>query len=99
MKSRENMNKKILLSFDIEEFDIPEEYGIKVNDKEKFMVSLEGFNRILKLLDKINIKATFFTTANFALNNPEIIREASKKHEIGSHSFFHSSFEEKDLKN
>ncbi|MBI5804000.1 polysaccharide deacetylase family protein [Candidatus Pacearchaeota archaeon] len=93
------MDKKILLSFDVEEFDIPEEYGQRLSDEEKFSVSLNGLKNILNLLEKLKIKATLFTTANFALNNIEIIKKAAKVHEISSHNFFHSSFREEDLKN
>lgn len=92
------MVKKILLSFDLEEFDIPEEYGEKLSDKVKFKISLEGVKKIIKLLDKLNIKATFFTTANFAIHNKLLVKELSKKHEIASHGFFHSSFSSDDLK-
>lgn len=91
------MNKYILLSFDIEEFDIPEEYGRKVEEKIQFEVSLKGLKSIISLLDELNIKATFFVTANFAIHNEDIIQEISHKHEIASHGFYHSSFRNEDL--
>jgi len=58
------MNKVVLLSFDVEEFDIPEEYGQILNEREKFRVSLKGLEPILQLLERLNIRATFFTTAS-----------------------------------
>lgn len=91
------MNKVILLSFDIEEFDIPEEYGEAIEDKIKFEVSLKGLKEIILLLERLNITATFFVTANFAINNETIIKEISQKHEIASHGFYHSSFSTEDL--
>lgn len=91
------MNKLILLSFDIEEFDIPEEYGQKIDEQTQFEVSLKGLKLLIHLLDKLNIKATFFTTANFAIHNQAIIREISARHEIASHGFYHSSFKKEDL--
>ena len=92
-----DMDKQILLSFDIEEFDIPEEYGQKVDKKTKIETTREGLKEILRLLDELNIKATFFTTAHFALNNKLLIKKISRKHEIASHSFYHSSFKKDDL--
>lgn len=92
------IDKKILLSFDAEEFDIPEEYGQKIDEETKINVSREGLKGVLALLDRLNIRATFFTTANFALHNQKLIKEISKKHEIASHGFYHSSFSEGDLK-
>jgi len=92
------MDKKILLSFDVEEFDIPEEYGQNIDDNTKFFVSLLGLKKIIALLDKLQIKATFFTTYNFAKQNKKIIRDISKKHEISSHGFSHSNFTKNDFR-
>ena len=33
---------KILLSFDLEEFDIPEEFGQKLSEEEKINITLAG---------------------------------------------------------
>ncbi len=81
------MNKSILLSFDIEEFDIPEEYGQPLEPEIKFEISNRGLSKIIALIEKLDITATFFVTANFALHNPVTIREISKHHEIASHGF------------
>ena len=91
------MNKYILLSFDIEEFDITEEYGQKLDNKTKLNVSALGTRKILALLDKLKINATFFITGYFALKSIALIKDISKKHEIASHGFKHSSFSSKDL--
>lgn len=91
------MKKFVLLSFDIEEFDIPEEYGQLIDEKTKFKISFDGLKTILLLLNDLNIKSTFFVTANFAINHETIIREISQKHEIASHGFYHSSFSLEDL--
>jgi len=55
--------KYILLSFDLEEFDLPREFNIEINDEEMYKISYEGCNNLLKIL---NVKSTFFVTANFA---------------------------------
>lgn len=93
------MIKQVLLNFDLEEFDIPEEYGQKVDPAAKIQVSSMGLTKILGLLDKLNIPATFFTTVYFAKNQPSLIQQLIEKHELASHSISHSSFEKSDLLN
>ncbi|HXB40426.1 MAG TPA: polysaccharide deacetylase family protein [Bacteroidia bacterium] len=88
----------ICLTFDLEEFDLPLEYGQPITNEKQFEVTRQGMEVLLPLLDKHKVEATFFTTANFAQNNSALIKNLSKKHEIASHSFFHASFETSDLK-
>lgn len=82
--------KSILLTFDLEEFDLPKEYNINIEEDEMYKISLEGLINLLNLLNKYDITATFFTTANFGVKYPEILKELSKKHEIASHGYSHS---------
>lgn len=90
----------ILLSFDIEEFDMVFEYGKDISFEDQINISITGTNLILDLLKKHNFKATFFSTATFAQNAPAIIaRIKDEGHELASHSYYHSKFEVKDLKN
>jgi hypothetical protein len=90
------MKNAVLLSFDIEEFDITTEYGQQIPETEIFSVSHQGCKAILKLLDALGIRATLFVTANFALRYPELIRQAAQTHEIASHGFYHSRFARAD---
>ena len=88
----------ILLSFDIEEFDMPFEYGRKIDFKDQMSISIEGTINILDILKKHNVKATFFSTATFAINAQEVIdRIVDEGHEIASHSYFHSDFKVEQL--
>ena len=64
----------ILLSFDIEEFDVPKEHQVDISMEEQIKVSVEGTTRILDCLERNQVKATFFCTANFALHAPDIIK-------------------------
>ena len=83
----------ILLSFDIEEFDMPLEYGKTISFEEQISISIAGSEKILDLLEKYQIKATFFSTATFAIHAPQIIhRIVSNGHEIASHTYYHSNF-------
>lgn len=90
-------NIPLLLTIDLEEFDIPLEFGQAIDLEKQLAVSLEGLNRLLTVLRKHHIHATFFTTAQWALHHPEMMRQlVSEKHEIASHAYFHSSFEAGD---
>lgn len=91
------MSKVVLLSFDVEEFDVPEEYGQSLTDELKFSVSLTGLKPVLQLLDEFGIRATFFTTAHFALHYPDLMQAIAHQHEVASHGFYHSSFTVADL--
>lgn len=81
--------KTMLLTLDLEEFDWlkkEDESRIKYN---QYTLSYVGLNKILTLLKKYNIKATFFTTASFAQKYPKAIQMLSKTHEIALHGMVH----------
>jgi Polysaccharide deacetylase len=83
----------ILLSFDIEEFDMPFEYGKTIDFSDQISISIAGTTAILDILEKHSIKATFFSTVVFAENAPDIIKRIiTNGHEIASHSYYHSNF-------
>ena len=89
----------ILLSFDIEEFDMPFEYNKSIDFKDQMSISIAGTTAILDILLKNDIKATFFSTVTFALNAPEIIKRIiDEGHEVASHSYYHSDFKVEHLK-
>jgi hypothetical protein len=91
------LKRKILLTFDIEEFDLPLEYNCAITPEEQMKVSLEGLERMNSLLDKHFVTSTCFVTSHFAVQNPAIIKLMAGKHEIGSHTYRHSTFEEGDI--
>jgi len=83
----------ILLSFDIEEFDMPFEYGKTLEFGDQIAISTEGTITILDLLKETGIKATFFCTAIYARSRRDIImRIVEEGHELASHGYFHSEF-------
>lgn len=95
------MHKKgICLSFDIEEWSIPNTYSNDSKYANSIRFSVEGVNNILNLLEKKNIKSTFFVTGYFAEREPAIVKKIYRKgHEIASHSYKdedHSRFNEKE---
>lgn len=83
--------KYLLLTFDIEEFDVPRGYGLDLAEKTMYAVSNEGLRTILAVLDGVRgIKATFFTTANFARAFPKPVKGIVERgHEVGLHGFSH----------
>src|SRR4051812_21698810 len=88
----------VLLSFDIEEFDMPFEYGKNIDFSDQIAISVHGSTTILDLLKKHSFKATFFSTATFAIHAPQIIeRIKNEGHELASHGYYHSKFDKEDL--
>lgn len=89
----------IALSFDIEEFDLPAEHGITISAEEQIAISANGLTKILDLLKRHNIHATFFSTVVFAKGAPLLIeRIVNEGHELASHGCRHSGFNINDLK-
>ncbi|RNL55423.1 polysaccharide deacetylase family protein [Pedobacter jejuensis] len=88
----------VLLSFDIEEFDMPFEYGKDISFKDQIAISRAGTIAILDILDKYEIKATFFCTVTFAENIPDLIKSIiDNGHELASHGYYHSNFKPEHL--
>ncbi|MBB3188450.1 polysaccharide deacetylase family protein [Microbacter margulisiae] len=88
----------LLLSFDIEEFDTPNEYGKSLSFEEQMIPSIQGTKQILALLTQKQIKATFFCTVRFAQYAPDLINEmVNAGHEVASHGISHSTFTLTDL--
>lgn len=89
------MHGKVLLSFDVEEFDMPLEYQFKIPIEEQMRVGIKGLDAIAPILD--SVACTLFTTANFANHFPERIKALAKSHEIASHTFYHTAYTTEDL--
>lgn len=92
--------KYFCLSFDLEEFDVPKEIGLQINEEEMFSISFEGVKRIKRLVDKYNISSTFFVTTDFYKRYKGFVKELSRKHEIafhGEHNKDYSKISSKDF--
>lgn len=88
----------VLLSFDIEEFDMPFEYGKEISFADQIAISKQGTIAILDLLDKHKVIATFFCTVTFAENVPDLIKRITETgHELASHGYYHSDFKPEHL--
>ena len=88
----------VLLSFDIEEFDMPFEYGKEIDFKDQIAISRIGTIAILNLLAKHQVTAAFFCTVTFAENIPDLIKRITETgHELASHGYYHSDFKPEHL--
>jgi len=88
----------ILLGFDVEEFDMPLEYGKQIDFDEQLSTSTTGTSVVLEILKSMGIKATFFCTANYAVHKPDVIKSIiANGHEIASHGYYHSDFKPEHL--
>ena len=93
------MAKYLLLTFDLEEFVLADEYNLKMSEKDKYGLSTDGLKRIIGLLHKHNIKCTFFTTYQFAAKAKQPILELVKNgHEIALHGYSHDKKPFRDRK-
>ena len=90
------MKRKILLSFDVEEFDLPSEYGEAISLSDQIDVTAEGLERILQLLERLQIPATFFVTALFAQETSSMIQALIPRYELASHGLRHSFRQDAD---
>lgn len=88
----------VLLSFDVEEFDAPADFGTPVAPARQLEVGVHSFARALDLLDDLQVTATLFVTATVARAEPSLVSRAARSHEVASHGWAHGSFAERDLR-
>ena len=88
----------ISITIDCEEWNSPLLRGIFVKENNNTDFSREGNKNLLKLLDKYDIKATFFVTGYFAEREKEQVKEILRKgHEIACHGYNHFYRKNKNL--
>ena len=69
---------------------MPREHGVDFSLEEGMKVSVEGTNRILDILRKNEVKATFFCTGNFVQHAPDVVRRIMDEgHEVACHGVDH----------
>lgn len=84
------MSRRVALSFDFEECDLPRESGVDFPIEEGMKVSVEGANALLDLLERQEVRGTFFCTLNFAERAPDVMRRLiDGGHEIAAHGVDH----------
>ena len=81
---------KVCLSFDFEECDLPRENGVDFPIEEGMKVSVEGARKVLDVLERHGVRATFFCTLNFAERAPEVMKRiVAGGHEVAAHGVDH----------
>ena len=84
--------KNLLLTFDLEEFVCPAERKLGISKERLFEVSRYGLKNIIRILKENNIRATFFTTYEFANKNKDLIKILVKnRNEISMHGYEHNT--------
>jgi peptidoglycan/xylan/chitin deacetylase (PgdA/CDA1 family) len=86
---------KILITIDVEECDVPTEYGYELSLNEQLDISRKGLSNFMAVIDSENVPITLFCTGVYAENNPEWVKNLPEKHELASHGFFHGKFDAK----
>jgi peptidoglycan/xylan/chitin deacetylase (PgdA/CDA1 family) len=78
----------VALTIDVEEWNVPRNFGINHPSNGDVNISANGTKRILDFLREQRLRATFFVTGFFAERRPEIVmRIRDEGHEIGCHSY------------
>lgn len=84
------MTETVCLSFDVEEFDLPTEYGQDVPPADRIEVTHHGLERLQSLLARTGIPATLFCTTHYAERDTAALGTLTAHHEIASHGLDHS---------
>ena len=80
-----------LLGIDFEDWYHPQLVEPFVPKNKRIPTMFKGLDKILELLRKYNIKATFFLVGELIKSNPEILDKIlAEQHEIGFHTMKHS---------
>lgn len=84
---------QIMITLDVEECDIPTEYGIAMTLEEQLALSRKGVAHFMALMDELEIPVTIFCTGVYAENNAAWVRNLHPRHEIASHGYYHNAFD------
>lgn len=106
MEWKNNSKCAVMFSFDLDSDTTWRNGNDGYPNGEKYIKSLsigqygpkKAVKRILALLKKYNIKATFFIPGKVAEDNPELIKTIDEEgHEIGHHGYIHERFFDKTV--
>ncbi|MBU0757071.1 MAG: polysaccharide deacetylase family protein, partial [Nanoarchaeota archaeon] len=80
----------IHITIDCEELNLDELHGKSSSFNSDTYHSRKGNERLLQLLDRYNVKCTFFVTGRFAQREKDQVRKIVREgHEIAGHGFCH----------
>ena len=82
--------KKLLLTYDVEEFDWRLGGGRPLPVAEQIEITAKGLRKVLTVHERHHVPATFFVTGAFAAAEPELVAETAQAgHEIAVHGLEH----------
>ena len=88
-----------LLGIDFEDWYHPELIQKYVKDKKHDPIMFKGLDKILELLRKNNVLATFFVVGELIESNPEIFDKITEnEHEIAFHTMHHTKIDTPNFK-
>ena len=88
-----------LLGIDFEDWYHPQLVEPFVPKNKKFPTMFKGLDKIIELLRKYDIKATFFVVGELLESNPEILDKIlDAEHEIGFHTMKHTRLDSPNFK-
>ena len=88
-----------LLGIDFEDWYHPQLVEPFVSEDKKIPTMFKGLDKILELLRKYDVKATFFVVGKLLQSNPEILDKIlDAEHEIGFHTMKHTRLDSPNFK-
>ena len=88
-----------LLGIDFEDWYHPQLVEPFVPENKKIPVMYQGLDKIIELLRKHDVKATFFVVGELLKSNPEILDKIlDSEHEIGFHTMKHDRLDSPNFK-
>lgn len=75
----------ILIGIDLEELYLQAGKGRELSLEKRLEISREGLERALMILDRYQLRATFFITAAWAQQYPELVRALTRRHEVAAY--------------
>jgi hypothetical protein len=76
---------RILISIDLEELNLQAGNNRELSQEERLQQSRDGLKKTLTLLDKHQVRATFFMTAAWAQTYPEVVQQLIRRHEVAAY--------------
>lgn len=100
-KISRRLSPSLFLTFDVEEWTLPEEYNVGSEYSSNTKFARTGCLQLLNLLKKYKIKSTFFVTGYLAEKETDIVKLlVAMGHEVASHAYKNSNlliYNEKEI--
>ena len=96
-KPRKRYHRQFIMSVDVDGWSsLLRYYSIDhdANEANRQVCVEKGIDKLINLIDKHNIKATFFITGEMAINHPKKVKEIVQVgHEVACHGLYHDKNE------